>query len=572
METNQQYRISVFDKKYQTYEYRGVNTNCVLGHADIDIDPIEKKLFSQDVFLVDSKGEMRILESPVRTAKYIAGVLVIADGRTYGRTKNQKRLLYKCIPDNNEYPAFLIPYEVKHGFSKSIQNRFVLFKYSAWENTSKHPHGILTEVLGDVGNSSIYYEYQVYSKNLFVSMRDFSKQISTKMADTIDTRRMKRKYNVQDFSSDYAFTIDPPNTTDFDDAFSITKTSNKIYKISVHIANVAVVLEYLELWEHVTNRASTIYLPDHPRHMLPSSLSQNYCSLVQNAERCVMTMDAFVDMEIGKIRNFEFRNKSIVVKSNYVYEEESLLANESYRMLFDVSHKLDDSIRNSHDLVAYWMMKMNMICGDCLSKYRVGIYKTLAVKGERDIPQGFSETSSRVIKNWKNVSSNYESYNDNLSHALMDVTNYCHITSPIRRIVDIVNQILFLTHLGRREFGIQEKLSESADTFCQKWLYKIPYVNESMKETRKIQNNCTILDKIEREPQILHNEYSGVVFDKKNKYQNVFCYMVFIEDLNMLLQLNNTQSLDEYHTYNFKLFIFECEDNIKRKVRLQLLE
>jgi exoribonuclease R len=572
METNQQYRISVFDKKYQTYEYRCVNTNCVLSHADIDIDPTEKKLFSQDVFLVDSKGEMRILESPVRTAKYIAGVLVIADGRTYGRTKNQKRLLYKCIPDNNEYPVFLVPYEVKHGFSKSIQNRFVLFKYSEWEISAKHPHGILTEVLGDVGTTSVYYEYQVYCKNLFVSMREFSKQISNKMADTIDTRRMKRKYNVQDFSSDYAFTIDPPNTTDFDDAFSITKTSNKIYKISVHIANVAVVLEYLELWEHVTNRASTIYLPDHPRHMLPSSLSQNYCSLVQNTERCVMTMDAFVDVDIGKIRNFEFRNKSIVVKSNYVYEEESLLANESYKILFDVSHKLDESIRNSHDMVAYWMMKMNMICGDCLSKYRVGIYKTLAVKGERDIPQGFSETSSRVIKNWKNVSSNYESFNDNLSHALMDVTNYCHITSPIRRIVDIVNQILFLTHLGRREFGMQEKLSESADAFCQKWLYKIPYVNESMKETRKIQNNCTILDKIEREPQILQNEYSGVVFDKKNKYHNVFCYMVFIETLNMLFQLNNTQSLDEYHTYNFKLFIFECEDNIKRKVRLQLLE
>ena len=64
--------------------------------------------------------------------------------------KIKKRLLYKCIPDNNQYPAFLIPYEIKHGFSKLIENKYVLFKFSEWENNDKHPHGISTEVLGDV--------------------------------------------------------------------------------------------------------------------------------------------------------------------------------------------------------------------------------------------------------------------------------------------------------------------------------------------------------------------------------------------------------------------------------------
>ena len=48
--------------------------------------------------------------------------------------------------------------------------------------------------------------------------------------------------------------------------------------------------------------------------------------------------------------------------------------------------------------------------------------------------------------------------------------------------------------------------------------------------------------------------------------------MVFIEELKILLQFNTTHTLENYQTYNFKLFVFECEDNIKRKIRLQLVE
>ena len=57
------------------------------------VDPAQAKLFSQDIFVKDSKDQIHILESPLRTSSYIAEILIIKDGRIYGRTKNQKKII-----------------------------------------------------------------------------------------------------------------------------------------------------------------------------------------------------------------------------------------------------------------------------------------------------------------------------------------------------------------------------------------------------------------------------------------------------------------------------------------------
>ena len=574
MEENQQYKISVFDKQYKSYEYTNIYTNCVVKQDEDGLDPAQAKLFSQDIFVKDSKDKIHILESPLRASSYIAGVLIIKDGRTYGRTKNQKRLLYKCIPDNNQYPAFLIPYEIKHGFSKSIENKYVLFKFSEWENNEKHPHGILTEVLGDVGCLKTYYEYRVYCKNLFIPMREFTQIVSSKTRENLDMGLIKNKYNVRQNTPEYVFTIDPEHTTDFDDALSITELYPNAVKISVHISNVAIILDHFELWKYISNRTSTIYLPDQPRHMLPSSLSQKTCSLIQGNERIVLSMEMCFNKETKEVYGVGFKNNIVSVSRNYVYEEKELLENEFYRMLYDTTRQIDSSVSNSHELVAYWMLRMNSECGKHLWKHKVGIYKTLTVNKNKEIPEGFSENVSRTICNWNNTISKYEGFGINLKHDLMNVDNYCHITSPIRRIVDIVNQLLFMKYVLSDDLkrSSMSNFSEDADNFCNKWMYKIEFINVNMKNIRKIQIDCGLLDRIEKNPFILNHTYQGVVFDRKHKHQMVHSHMVFIEELKILLQFNTTQTLENYQTYNFKLFVFECEDNIKRKIRLQLVE
>jgi exoribonuclease R len=79
----------------------------------------------------------------------LTGVLKLDDGKTFGRTSNKKRLLYKCMPSNKKLPFFLIPYEIRNGFNKKHKNKLILFKFSEWGQFN-HPHGSIIETIGDI--------------------------------------------------------------------------------------------------------------------------------------------------------------------------------------------------------------------------------------------------------------------------------------------------------------------------------------------------------------------------------------------------------------------------------------
>ena len=49
-------------------------------------------------------------------------------------------------------------------------------------------------------------------------------------------------------------------------------------------------------------------------------------------------------------------------------------------------------------------------------------------------------------------------------------------------------------------------------------------------EARKIQIDCGLLGRIEKNPFILNHAYQGVVFDRKHKHQMMHSHMVFIEE------------------------------------------
>ena len=75
--------------------------------------------------------------------------------------------------------------------------------------------------------------------------------------------------------------IDPEGAVDFDDALGVSETSDGITVVSVYISNVVAVLEKLEIWNTITDRVSTIYLPHEKKPMLPSKLSDDVCSLIE---------------------------------------------------------------------------------------------------------------------------------------------------------------------------------------------------------------------------------------------------------------------------------------------------
>jgi exoribonuclease R len=571
------YKILISDRNYQKFNFVDAETNedIILEKT---IDPIKEKMFSKDIFSFQDDN-ISFIYSHVRSGIKLAGILMLENNKTFGRTVNKKRLLYKCIPDDKHLPSFLVPYDIKIGYSKIQKNKYVVFKFDNWEST--HPQGIVLDVLGDIGDNTIFYEYQLYCKSLHVSITDFSNktrdQLLKKSNDEYIEQILKNpNFKIQDRRNLRIFTIDPVNSLDFDDAFGIQKNKDGTIILSIYIANVFFWLEELSLWRSFSSRVSTIYLPDRRRPMLPTILSDNLCSLQEGNTRFTFVLDIFMNDE-GDILKTEFKNAAINVFKNFRYEEPELIYKTiEYLELFEITMKYDKKIKDSHDIVSVWMIFMNKTCGEFMCDNKIGIFRSAYYKNKtlfetlesnEDIDCLPIETQ-RIIKTWNNSAGQYIIFNEKaiLEHEIMKTKSYIHITSPIRRLVDLLNQMWITKELGL----IQNQSSNSVD-FFKNWLNKMDFINDSMRSIRKIQTDCEVIHRCFNYPTIMNKHYEGIVFGKVLKNDGSIHYMVYLESIRILSRINIHLDIPNYSKQKFKIFLFEDEEKINKKIRLQLI-
>ena len=144
------------------------------------------------------------------------------------------------------------------------------------------------------------------------------------------------KYAIEDLRQTgcSVFSIDPHGCTDFDDAVSIEVAGPlpDCYRVTIYIADVPATLDRLNLWDAVSDRVATVYLPNLPnlsigaatfnakRTMLPPVLANDVCSLVANTtKRDMLAMEAVVIG--GEVVGIQFIRKRARIARNYVYEE-----------------------------------------------------------------------------------------------------------------------------------------------------------------------------------------------------------------------------------------------------------
>jgi len=586
---NPKFKIYIRDRTYIDWKfaYNDTNTDANIDDYPIlkTINPLEQKVFSRDVFEisnVNGENEVRKIHSYVRTCQTIAGILVLEGNKTYGRTNNQKKLLYKCIPDDTYLPAFLVPYELKLGFSKALKNKYVVFKFDNWDD--KHPCGMITETIGDVDVLEYFYEYQLYSKSLHISITEFTNKtrnaINKKTNDELVTQIYQNSnFIIEDRREKYIFTIDPLNSLDYDDGFGIEKVGDN-WRVSVYISNVFLWLETLGVWNSFSQRVSTIYLPDRRRPMLPTVLSDALCSLQQNQLRFALVMDVMIDNDGNLLRDvpINYANALINVSKNYVYEDPKMLNNDvAYQRLYDLSYLMDNSIKNSHDIVSHWMIQMNMFTGSYMASNRIGVFRSAVYINSnlRVDAIGLKEDTVRVIRNWNNTVGQYFPFMDDISieHELIksksfknDSKVYVHITSPIRRLVDLLNQIILLRHNG-----LVKNISSDSLKFLEDWTRRMDYVNTSMRSIRKIQTECELLNKVYNHPEFLDMEHDGIVFDKIVKNDGSINYMIYLEKLKLLSRINTHGDIPNYAVCKCKMYLFEDEDKVHKKIKVQIL-
>jgi exoribonuclease R len=577
------FQIMIDDRNYSQWNILDAETGKNLDIANseypglLELNPIKEKLFTKDIFSFNSDLSINVLHCSVKETLEFPGILMLDNNKTFGRTENKKRLLYKCIPDDKHLPAFLIPYEIQMGFSKVNKNKYVIFKFDSWKD--KHPQGILVQTLGNVDNVEIFYEYQLYCKSLHHSISKFINKTRENIekrpaAEHISQIFNNKNFTIQDRRNDhYIFSIDPLGSMDFDDAFSIKKMSDGNWKVSVYIANVYFWLESFNLWNSFSKRVSTIYLPDRRRPMLPTILSESLCSLQKQQDRFAFVMDIIVNAD-GKIieDSCSFSNALITVEKNYVYEDPKMIAtDENYKNLLELTVKMDKEIENSHDVVSYWMIVMNSMCGNFMSSNKFGIFRSSNYidKNKNDnVSDDIKPETKRIIKMWNNASGQYVLYKDGEhQHEVMNIKSYIHITSPIRRLVDLLNQMFIFYRLG-----LIRNISKDANNFLLDWLEKLDYINGSMRSIRKVQTDCEVVNRCFTNPDIMKIEYTGVVFDKMKKSDNTYSYMIYLEDIKLLSRIICRTDVPNYSKNKFKLYLFEDEDKIKNKIRLHMVD
>lgn len=564
------YKIVIKERNYSQYDIYELTNFKIMN---IKIDPLKNKLFNNDIITIDDDLNINIIHSTVKSSIYISGVLFI-DKKCYIEKNNIVKTYYQCYPDDLRLPVFYIPYE---NDDSELINLYITFSFHEWTDKL---YGILDQIIGPVNILNNFYEYKLYCKTLNSSLQQFQLDINNAIEknENFIEKIIKKYPNIENRIDNYIFTIDSEKSSDYDDAIGIKRIDGENKILSIYISNVSIIMDVLNLWNSFSKRISNIYLPDKKRPMLPSILTDCLCSLQEKQERVAFTLDIIINIkdDIIDIVDVKYSNSLISVSKNYIYEEIDLLNNDDYLEIFDIvnklskKHKYITNIITSHKVISYLMVFMNYYCAKEMIKYNNGIFRSVIMNRKITLPNNLPNDVSKFIKTWYNSCGQYINGDiltdeNNPRHQLLELDTYIHISSPNRRLVDLLNIIKF------QENNKIITLSESSKIFYEKWINKLDYINTTTRNINKIQINCSLLELCSNNKEIFEKEYDGYIFDKIIRNDNLYQYMVYLPELKLCSKINLRYCIENFEMKKFKLFLYEA-GNYKKKIRLHLLE
>jgi hypothetical protein len=496
------------------------------------------------------------------------GVLILNGNRTYSPPNNTTTTTtkyYKCIPRNNTIlQTILIPYKFHFAkgdmFNKVQDNIYIIYEYNEATITTTNTNIIiatLKEVIGPTKSYEAFQKYELCSRNIYNSLSLHNKYINSRLLSNkneLEIQYFYNKYNITPFTDQHnnIITIDPKGAQDLDDAISIIDNVilNTI-EISVYISLVSGWVDYYDNWQYLcdtTNiRVSTIYLPNGEiRPIFPTVLSHNKMSLLaDNKLRPVLTTTFIYDKNTKKLIHYIIKPDMIYINKNYIYDTPDLMDDKTYKTLIDFTTEANG---DSHKLIEYWMIQTGLICGKEIKRRKLcsGIYRECL-----DI----TDTTTNLELGWKSYKSKYildVSVNE-IYHNGIGENNYVHITSPIRRLVDIWNQSLLLN--GTPNELLYEFVFEKGG---------IDIINNKMREIQKTQNSCALLYKL------IHSNNTPIICDglpfyDGNKWK---IYLPKYKLWSTLYIPPNKKYNGEYLTVKCSIVFFECEHNIRKKIKI----
>ena len=175
-----------------------------------------------------------------------------------------------------------------------------------------NPSGVVETILGRADDTGVDVLAVIHSHGLRV---DFPHEVEVHADDAVARRRATAGEGRIDRTDVHAFTIDPADARDHDDALSIRPLADGSWEVGVHIADVSHFVEYGDPVDlEALKRGTSVYLVDRVIPMLPPALSTDACSLLPNVDRFALSL--FVTLEdSGSVR--EARLERTRIRSRY---------------------------------------------------------------------------------------------------------------------------------------------------------------------------------------------------------------------------------------------------------------
>ena len=284
-------------------------------------------------------------------------------------------------------------------------------------------------------------------------------------------------------------TIDGPTTLDFDDALSIEE-QNGNYLVGIHISDVA---HYVRpgdpLFLEAMRRGTSIYFPEGQIPMLPRHLSQGICSLIQDEIRAALSFMVLLspEAEVLKVKIFP---SIIKVKRRLTYDEvDKMLGTDPEIRLWDmlrrklraqrlkngalllpfpdvnifIDHQgkvhvnLSKSDTPARTIVSEMMILANSEAAKYVADRMVpGLFRSQPILQNRIVFGEDDDLFQNTLQR-KNIPRGELSTNPK-SHSGLGVSHYTTVTSPIRRLLDLVMQHQLNSIVRRREPSFTEEM------------------------------------------------------------------------------------------------------------------
>ena len=264
----------------------------------------------------------------------IIKVLSRAHPTVVGRYRSFRRLGYVTPLDQRIARDILIP-EGEEGGAREAD--MVVAKITTYGSRKLSPVGRVERVIGPAGAPGVDVLSILFGYGLDL---EFPKEVERAAQDIVREREEEGWGNRIDRTALHAFTIDPSDAKDHDDALSVERKGSKLWEVGIHIADVSHFVERGSVLDlEAFRRGTSVYLVDRVVPMLPHVLSSDVCSLRPGVDRAAISLFVTLDAS-GQQKGHRFERTRIRSRQRLDYEQvQSVLSGKGH-----VDTRTDDDL------------------------------------------------------------------------------------------------------------------------------------------------------------------------------------------------------------------------------------